>query len=155
MEARVGFSRPERFAQCIGVLCIPSMWIFLLVMVFWKRNGNHGQISQISEPWGFVHVSLKSILFVHGLEVSFCQDLFNFNSSVSNNKSPLLIPIYPCEEPKCKHKQKVWTFFHSGNTNAVYYTKLGCNQVAFLKESMLWFDSIFCLKFVRERERFL
>ena len=66
------------------------------------------------------------------IDLSF-QDLFNFNFSVSNNKSPLLIPIsYPCEELKCMHKQKVWTFFHSGNTNAVYYTQLGCNQVAFL-----------------------
>ena len=66
------------------------------------------------------------------IDLSF-QDLFNFNFSVSNNKSPLLIPIsYPCEELKCMHKQKVWTFLHSGNTNAVYYTQLGCNQVAFL-----------------------
>ena len=70
--------------------------------------------------------------FFFSIDLSF-QDLFNFNFSVSNNKSPLLIPIsYPCEELKCMHKQKVWTFLHSGNTNAVYYTQLGCNQVAFL-----------------------
>ena len=86
--------------------------------------------------------------------------------ALSLSFSPLSDPIFFKPKPKnalhafsikSKRKSKV-----SGHTSWIWLTHLESDSLAFSQdlklselESMLWFDSIFWLKFVQERERFL
>ena len=71
------------------MLLIPLCSYFKLVISCYFRKRMVTMHVQIS-LWGFVHVSSESIFL--STDLSF-QDQVNFTSSVSNDKSPLLIPI--------------------------------------------------------------